>query len=397
MEPKYQVFVSSTYEDLKEERKIVSQAILESYCFPAGMELFPASNKKQWDIIKRVIDESDFYLLIIAGKYGSIGTDDRGNSVSYTEMEFNYALDTNKPIIALIHGDPDAIPKNKSETSHKRNRLLSKFRERACNGRVIKKWTTPEELRTNTILALVEMKKDTKATGWIKAKHPFEVLNYKIFEQQRTSFEERINELNFQKDQFKLQIQENNHKIKQSTELLEEKQKEIDKLHLLLRQYSGSDLQSMWIHLAQINFRYSAFGIDPTNIIEDLQAEIELDCDDCFFLHHYTDSTLWKEATQKARKMLSGFFEMSTNQQLNYLSSITFLDDAKKRDVYILNSNDLIPLFSAMFFLVFLSWITVPPELTTTLAQKRNTAITECNFIKSEIWEMELALCENDY
>lgn len=40
------------------------------------MELFPASNKSQWDFIKRVIDESDFYLVIIAGKYGSIGIND---------------------------------------------------------------------------------------------------------------------------------------------------------------------------------------------------------------------------------------------------------------------------------------------------------------------------------
>jgi len=47
------------------------------------MELFPASNKKQWTIIKRVIDDSDFYLLIIAGRYGSLGIDDDGNNVIY--------------------------------------------------------------------------------------------------------------------------------------------------------------------------------------------------------------------------------------------------------------------------------------------------------------------------
>lgn len=42
---KYQVFVSSTYVDLIEERKEITQAILEANCIPAGMELFPASNK----------------------------------------------------------------------------------------------------------------------------------------------------------------------------------------------------------------------------------------------------------------------------------------------------------------------------------------------------------------
>ena len=63
---KYQVFVSSTYVDLIEERKEITQAILEANCIPAGMELFPASNKSQWDFIKKVIYDSDFYLVILA-------------------------------------------------------------------------------------------------------------------------------------------------------------------------------------------------------------------------------------------------------------------------------------------------------------------------------------------
>ena len=65
MDKIYQVFVSSTFEDLQEERKEVMQALLELDCMPAGMELFPASNDDQWTLIKRVIDACDYYLLII--------------------------------------------------------------------------------------------------------------------------------------------------------------------------------------------------------------------------------------------------------------------------------------------------------------------------------------------
>lgn len=97
MEKRYQVFVSSTYEDLQEERREVMQALLELDCIPAGMELFPASSEDQWSLIKRVIDDCDYYLLIIAGRYGS--TNDKG--ISYTQMEFEYALSTGKPIIAF--------------------------------------------------------------------------------------------------------------------------------------------------------------------------------------------------------------------------------------------------------------------------------------------------------
>lgn len=70
MEKKYQIFVSSTYEDLKKERDKVQKAILSMYQFPVGMEMFSADDSEQWDIIKATIDTSDYYVLIIAHRYG---------------------------------------------------------------------------------------------------------------------------------------------------------------------------------------------------------------------------------------------------------------------------------------------------------------------------------------
>jgi len=44
MNKKYQVFVSSTYKDLKEERMAVTHLLLKMGFIPVGMEQFPASN-----------------------------------------------------------------------------------------------------------------------------------------------------------------------------------------------------------------------------------------------------------------------------------------------------------------------------------------------------------------
>lgn len=55
MNKKYQVFVSSTYEDLIDERKLVSNALLESNCIPAGMELFPAAKKNHGKSLKMLL------------------------------------------------------------------------------------------------------------------------------------------------------------------------------------------------------------------------------------------------------------------------------------------------------------------------------------------------------
>jgi hypothetical protein len=84
---RYQVFISSTYADLKEERRYVMQSLMEMDCIPTEMELFPATDEEQWIFIKKIIDDCDYYLLIIGGRYGSI-TDE---GISYTEKEFDYA------------------------------------------------------------------------------------------------------------------------------------------------------------------------------------------------------------------------------------------------------------------------------------------------------------------
>jgi hypothetical protein len=102
---RYQVFVSSTFEDLKEERQHVMQALLESKCIPTGMELFPATSAEQWELIKRVIDECDYYMVIVAGRYGSIGK----TGVGYTEMEFDYATQSGKPVIGFYHQNPELL------------------------------------------------------------------------------------------------------------------------------------------------------------------------------------------------------------------------------------------------------------------------------------------------
>ena len=46
MEKRYQIFVSSTFADLQEERQQVIQALMEMDCIPAGMELFPAADEE---------------------------------------------------------------------------------------------------------------------------------------------------------------------------------------------------------------------------------------------------------------------------------------------------------------------------------------------------------------
>lgn len=87
MDKRYQVFISSTYSDLQQERAKVMQTIMSLNCIPAGMELFPASNDEQFEFIKKVIDDCDYYVLVVGGRYGSLSEE----GISYIEKEFDYA------------------------------------------------------------------------------------------------------------------------------------------------------------------------------------------------------------------------------------------------------------------------------------------------------------------
>lgn len=168
MDKKYQIFVSSTYEDLIDERKAVSQAILECNCIPAGMELFPASNEKSWDIIKRVIDECDYYLLVIAGRYGS--TVKEGNRIiSYTEKEYNYALSKDKPIIAFINNDIGNLPASKVEKTNTGKNRLKRFIKRVKDsGKQVAFWLNKDELALKISTSIPKLIKTNPTYGWIK-------------------------------------------------------------------------------------------------------------------------------------------------------------------------------------------------------------------------------------
>lgn len=165
MEKRYQVFVSSTYADLKEERRHVTQALMEMDCIPAGMELFPAADEEQWEFIKRIIDDCDYYLLIIGGRYGS--TTDEG--ISYTEKEFDYAVENGLKVIALLHESPEEIPVGKSDISPELRERLHAFREKVSTNRLVKFWTEAKELPGLVALSLSKTIKTFPATGWVRA------------------------------------------------------------------------------------------------------------------------------------------------------------------------------------------------------------------------------------
>ncbi len=165
MKKRYQVFVSSTYVDLREERARVMQSLLEMNCIPAGMELFPATDDDAWSLIKRVIDESDYYILILAGRYGSLDSQGMG----FTEKEYQYAVEKKKPVLGFLHSNIQKLAFENSEPTEPGRRKLRAFYELVKKSKHVKHWENAAELAGCVTIGMVHLMSYADAVGWIRA------------------------------------------------------------------------------------------------------------------------------------------------------------------------------------------------------------------------------------
>ncbi len=164
MNKRYQIFVSSTYEDLKEERRTVLSAVQDMEDIPSGMEMFPATDEEQFNFIKRIIDNSDYYVVIVAGRYGSIAPD----GLSYTEKEYDYAVSKGIRVLAFVRNDSD-IPTDKRDTDKVKLEKLAAFKSKLTDGRVVKVWSQSQDLASTVIISLTKEKSMYPAVGWVRA------------------------------------------------------------------------------------------------------------------------------------------------------------------------------------------------------------------------------------
>lgn len=160
---KYQVFISSTYADLANERKKVLDILLMADCIPAGMENFVATDDEQFNVIKRVIDLCDYYILIIGKRYGTVN---EATGISYTEMEYNYAIDRGIPVLVFALDNDAEISSDKTESDDIKKGKLAEFKIRAMRNRLASIWKDESDLMGKVAIAIMQAKTEIKRPGW---------------------------------------------------------------------------------------------------------------------------------------------------------------------------------------------------------------------------------------
>lgn len=129
------------------------------------MELFPATDDTAWQLITDVIDNSDYYVLIIGGRYGSL--DQEG--IGFTEKEYDYAIGTKKPVIPLLHENPDNLARGKTETDAGAWEKLVAFRAKVESKHTCVYWKSADDLKAKVIVGLTSATKRHPGVGWVRA------------------------------------------------------------------------------------------------------------------------------------------------------------------------------------------------------------------------------------
>lgn len=160
---RYQVFVSSTYIDLQEERSVLTQALPTLGCLPCGLEVNPVG-AAAWTAIKKLIDESDYYVLLLGSRYGTLSP----SGVSYTHMEYVYAATKQKPILVLMHESPDTRPAQFQEKTPEGRRQLNDFRNLLQKG-FVARWSDNRNLDTAVRQYLPQLIKSRPTGGWVRS------------------------------------------------------------------------------------------------------------------------------------------------------------------------------------------------------------------------------------
>ena len=163
MNTKKKVYLSSTFIDLIDHREAVKTALERAQFDIECMEKYPAFDERPKDKCLSDVAECDYYVLILAWRYGYQPDDDNPDNLSITRMEYEEAVRLGKKPLVFLSAkkhpwsfdlaDPDCrMPES----------AIAKFRAKVELEHGIAYFTTPEDLSSQVQSALRNLEQKGK-------------------------------------------------------------------------------------------------------------------------------------------------------------------------------------------------------------------------------------------
>jgi|GEM_PF-432636 len=147
------VFISSTARDLPEHRKEIMDACLRQGMFPVMMEHLPASDTEAIALSLQMVDKADIYIGVLAHRYGDVP---QGQDISFTEMEYNRAMDRKIPRLLFVIGKDHPVGAGDVEIENLEK--LKAFKDRVAKENIVNFFNSPADLRNHAINSLSKLR-----------------------------------------------------------------------------------------------------------------------------------------------------------------------------------------------------------------------------------------------
>ena len=159
---KYQIFISSTLDDLKNERRELIKIITEFGAIPVTMDNFDIADANNLELVKKAIQESDYFLNLTAYKRGPVAGKTFG-----TEIEFSWAEKLKIPILAFIIDEKARWKAAKKEKAKEAIKSLEQFKKRLREHTYIN-WLNTADLCQKVYIHLVREMNLNPREGWVR-------------------------------------------------------------------------------------------------------------------------------------------------------------------------------------------------------------------------------------
>ena len=159
---KYHVFISSTLDDLKAERRELIKVVTELGAVPVTMDGFDISDTEEQRFIKKAVEESDYFINLTAHKCGV----QAGKSFSL-EMEFGWAEKYRIPVISFIIDEKARWKAIKKEKEAQAVKALENLKKKLRN-HTHETWTSAADLRQKSLNVLAREMNLNPREGWVR-------------------------------------------------------------------------------------------------------------------------------------------------------------------------------------------------------------------------------------
>jgi Domain of unknown function (DUF4062) len=149
------IYISSTFEDLKDYRQAVYNHLRKARHDVIAMEDYVAADKRPLDLVREDVADADVYVGIFAWRYGYVPPHNNEKKRSITELEYRHAA--NKPRLIFLLSEDAAWPAtymdSQSGESGKGKKIVT-LREELQKEHTIGWFKSPEQLVNEVLTAL---------------------------------------------------------------------------------------------------------------------------------------------------------------------------------------------------------------------------------------------------